>query len=226
MDDFCICNVTIVSLKRNEYLYNYVQHQSFDKEQLPSHIVKKYVPNKKMFGAIFMMILSITMLFSFRYSNIVSLNEIVDTATHILNPIDPLFSDIGDIVFTNGLNIVRLKNRELNFVVPVIYDNATINDNGIEFDVTANPVLVAIESGVVSDIYVDQNNIKCIKIKHTKDCFSIMKNVGILGVHIGAVVTKGKNIGTVKLPSKINLSIEINGDTKPLIIDGNSICVK
>lgn len=203
-------NLKVVTLKQNVYTYKKVKH---------------FKQNKKMLGTIFTFVLCLTILFSLKMINITSVNQVINTATYIVNPINPLYFDMGNIVFTNGYNVVRLEDKNLSFVVPVIYSQTEIKDNKIEFTIGNNPILKASENGVVSDIYYE-NNIKCIKIKHSKDTYSIIKNVDVLGVHLGAIVKQNQTIGTVKLNSIVTYIVEVGGEYKSLELNKETICVK
>ena len=130
---------------------------------------------------------------------------------------------MGDIVFTSMGEKVVLK-TSLEFKIPVIYNTYLVSDNNIEFEV-ASPIIYSMEKGVVSDIYVIGNNIKCVKIKHNKNTYSVIENVDILGVNIGAIVDKGQKIGTAKIGDKIRVYIEKSSEYKSLSITGNNICI-
>jgi hypothetical protein len=153
-----------------------------------------------------------------------SINSVVDTATYIYKPTNPLYFDMGNIVFTNGLNKVVLKEKLFKFKPIVNYANYQINENNIDFYVEENIGLFAPESGVVSDIFVEANNVKCLKIKHSKSTYSIIKNVNILGVNMGTLVSPGQMIGTVKNNEYVKLFIEVNGNIQKLKFDGINIC--
>ena len=198
-------NLKVVTLKQNVYTYKKVKH---------------FKQNKKMLGTIFTFVLCLTILFSLKMINITSVNQVINTATYIVNPINPLYFDMGNIVFTNGYNVVRLEDKNLSFVVPVIYSQTEIKDNKIEFTIGNNPILQASENGVVSDIYYEN------KIKHSKDTYSIIKNVDVLGVHLGAIVKQNQTIGTVKLNSIVTYIVEVGGEYKSLELNKETICVK
>ena len=148
----------------------------------------------------------------------------MSTISYIQNPIDSLYSDMGDIIFTSSGDKVILDSTSSEYVAPVVYSKYDIKDNGIEFTVFG-PIVSAVEKGVVSDIFVVGNNIKCIKIKHGRNVYSVLENVDIVGVNIGAIVDKGQKIGTAKIDSILKLSIEKNGSQMKLSIKDNLVWI-
>lgn len=202
----------IINLKQNIYEYKVFKPK----------IIKT---NRKMFSSIFLFVVVFFTYCCLNNINYMNANSVVDTATYIYKPTNPLYFDMGNIVFTNGLNKVVLKEKAFKFKPVVNYVNYQINENNIDFYVEENIGLYASEAGVVSDIYVESNNVKCLKIKHSKSTYSIIKNVNILGVHLGALVSQGQMIGTVKNNSFVKVYIEVNGIVQNLKFDGVNICV-
>lgn len=201
----------VIKVIQNNYVYKFKK-------------IKKV--SKSLFGTVACFLLVISLYTTFRYINEYRINEIYGMATYISNPINPLYSDMGNVVFTSNDGVVILDNKQLEFSVPVIYKSYRILDKSIEFEVGENPIISSIEKGVVSDIYVTSNNVKCIKIKHSNNMFSIIENVDILGVNIGAMVSKNQKIGTAKNDINILLSIEKSGEKIPLYINGNNVCLR
>ncbi len=202
----------IVNIKQNIYEYNVFK----------TKIIKS---NRKMFSSIFLFVVVFFAYCCLNNISYMNVNNIVDTATYIYKPTNPLYFDMGNIVFTNGLNKIVLKEKTFKFNPIVNYVNYQISENFIDFFVEENISLYAPESGVVSDIYIESNNIKCVKIKHSKSTYSIIKNVNILGVHLGALVKQNQMIGTVKNNTYVKMLIEVNGRSQNLSFDGKIICV-
>lgn len=203
-------NLKVTNLVQNKYVYRVLKTKPIRKSNIVSSIV--------------IFVLCIATLYGMSVSNNNYTTDIVSTISYINNPIDPLYSDMGDIVFTSSDGIVKLDEGNDDYTLPVTYRDYTIGEKCIEFDI-ASPLVCSIEKGVVSDIYVIGNNIKCIKIKHSRNVYSILENVDILGVHIGALVSKGQKLGTASMDSKIKLYLEVNGELKDISISGKSICV-
>lgn len=202
-------SLKVINLIQNNYIYHYKLHT--------------YKKKKSIVPTILIFVLSISILYSVKIFSYSYSEDIISTISYIQNPIDPLYSDMGDIVFTSMGEKVVLK-TSLEFKIPVIYNTYLVNDNNIEFEV-ASPIIYSMEKGVVSDIYVIGNNIKCVKIKHNKNTYSVIENVDILGVNIGAFVDKGQKIGTAKIGDKIRVYIEKSSEYKSLSITGNNICI-
>ena len=204
--------LNIVSLKQNIYIY-----KNFKPKTIKT--------SKNLVVSLIMFLCVIASYFCLNNINNFDVDKIVNTATYIYKPTEELYFDMGDVIFTNGLNKVVLKEKEFIFSPCVNYVNMQIEENSIDFYVEENITLFAPESGVVSDIYIESNNVKCLKIKHSKSTYSIIKNVGILGVHIGSLVKSGQMIGTVKNNSYVKMYIEVNGIAKPLNFRDGKICV-
>lgn len=202
-------NLKVINLVQNKYAYKFT---------------KRKKQSKSLISTFAFFLVSITMLCGLKLINNNYASEIVSTTTYISKPIYPLYSDIGDIVFTSNNQIVKLSNHNNDYQVPVIYRDVIEKENCIEF-LVASPIVGSIEKGVVSDIYVIGNNVKCIKIKHSKNIYSIIENVDILGVNIGALVNKNQKIGTAKIGENIRVYIEINGEQKSIKLDGKNICI-
>lgn len=204
-----INSLKVVSIIQNKYLYKVYK-------------IKKHKLNLVLSVGVF--VLCICSIFGLKTINNNYTSDIVSAVTYITNPINPLYSDMGDIVFTSSGGVVLLNNKSNNFNVPVTYSSYKV-ENGVAEFTPASPLLCSIEQGVVEDIYIIGNNIKCIKIKHSRSVYSVIENVDILGVHIGALVSKGQKLGTVNLNSSIKLCIYVNGEAKNISINGNNVCV-
>ena len=197
-------SLKVVSLVQNKYNYRVFKR-------------KMYKPHLVFCCAIFLVL--ITSLFSLKYYKNNYTSDIISTISYITNPVNPLYSDMGDIVFTSSNKLYKLNSEISEFSVPVIYNSYKIKDNSIEF-LVSGPLLNSIQQGIVEDIYVIGNNIKCVKVKHNRNIYSVIENVDILGVNIGSLVKQGQKIATVKDNSTIKLSIYENGEQKQIFVDG------
>ena len=201
-------NLKVTNLIQNNYIYRYKKTTRYK--------------NKNLVITMVMFILCISVVYGLKISTSYA-DDIISTISYIQNPIDSLYSDIGDIVFTSAGEKIILK-KDLDFVSPIIYGNCSALDNCIEFDV-ASPVICSMEKGVVSDIYIIGNNVKCVKIKHNRNVYSVIENVDVLGVNIGAIVEKGQKLGTANIGEKLRAYIEEFGEYKSLSINGKNICI-
>jgi hypothetical protein len=64
-----------------------------------------------------------------------------------------------------------------------------------------------------------------VKIKHNRNTYSVIENVDVLGVNIGAVLDKGQKLGISQIGDKIRVYIEVSGEYKSLYINGKNICI-
>ena len=64
-------------------------------------------------------------------------------------------------------------------------------------------------NGVIESIDIVGDRV--IKIKHSDTLYSIIKNINIVGVKVGDIVTQGKEIATAKLGDDVIFSIESDG---------------
>ena len=197
-------SLKVVSLVQNKYNYRVFKR-------------KIYKPNLVFCCAIFLVL--ITSLFSLKYYKNNYTSDIISTISYITNPVNPLYSDMGDIVFTSNNKLYKLDSKVSEFGSPVVYNSYNINEDGVEF-LVSGPLLKSVQQGVVEDIYIIGNNIKCVKVKHSRNVYSVIENVDVLGVNIGALVKQGQKIGTVKDNSTIKLSIFENGEQKQIFVDG------
>lgn len=202
-------NLKITKLVQNHYMYNIKR-------------IKKV--KKSVLSSILIFVISVTVIYGLNIWSNNYTSDIVSTISYIQNPIDPLYSDMGDIIFTSSGDKVILDCTSSEYAVPVVYSKYDIKDSGIEFTVFG-PIVSAVEKGVVSDIFVVGNNIKCIKIKHSRNVYSVLENVDIVGVNIGAIVDKGQKIGTAQIDSILKLSIEKNGIQMNLSIKDNIVWI-
>lgn len=139
------------------------------------------------------------------------LKQVVNSMAYIYNPVNSLYNDNSDIVFTNGsvLNV-----ESLNFVVPIKSAEFDVLQNGtIIFKPVKSIMVTACESGVVDGVGVTNDGVKYIKIKHTADIYSLIENVDIVGVQENEIVKKGQDIATCKLGEKLTFQL-FNGDIK------------
>ena len=165
----------IISLKYNAIIYKQIKHRK---------------QNRKILFSLVVFAILLCSVFTLKFIDVENVNQVLNTAAYLQNPINPLYSDMGNIVFTDGFNIVRLKNKDLDFEVPLIYKNVNQLDNALEFTTSDNLVLTAPEDGVVTDIFMVGTNVKCIKIKHSNNVYSIIANIDNLSLDNGQILKK------------------------------------
>lgn len=116
------------------------------------------------------------------------------------SPVNSLYNDNSDIIFTN--------NKIYDFVLPINGSIVSVqNDGNIMFDVVKSIMVMASEDGVVFQISSTLDGIKFIKIKHGDQLFSVIENVDIIGVSEGDIVKRGQDIATAKVGSSVTMRI-------------------
>lgn len=141
--------------------------------------------------------------FSFCY--ICGVNVFINNSVSVFNPISELYRDVETASFVSAGSI--------NFIAPVNTKLYKINGDSIDFTVDESIVVCAPETGVVSEIERGGNGqSKYIRIQHSDNIFSTIKNVKIIGVEKGEAVKQGKIIGSSNKDDIINFEIIIDGN--------------
>lgn len=122
----------------------------------------------------------------------------------VFNPVNSLYSDNSDIVFTSG------EISKLEFYLPMIGAKVENNNGVIELTVGKSIMVMSPESGEIADCGVTLNGVKYIKIKHNKNIYSVIENVDILGVVKGDIVKRGQDIASAKVGERVVLKIYEN----------------
>ena len=133
------------------------------------------------------------------------LSSIASGMVHIYSPVNSLYSDTGDIVFTNG---VVIEKEMLDFIIPIKGGKVEVDASGnILFYIESSIMVKSPEAGVVDDIGFSNDGKKYIKIRHTIEMYTIISNVDIIGVSRGEVVKKGTDIATAKENEIVTMQI-------------------
>jgi len=178
-------NVQILSIKRN---------------QIIRKVKKKNL--KVLIPLCFSVVVGIVSFFSI---NGVSINQICSSMCYIYNPVNSLYSDSSNIVFTS---VYSIKKESLNFVVPIMSSQPTINANGDINIVVGNSIMVkSIENGVVEEVGTTNDGVKYIKVFHCLDVYSVIENIDIVGVKVGDVLKKGQDMATAKQGNTVTLKL-------------------
>ncbi len=194
--------VLILSIKKNEIIQQ-----------------KRKIKRNYLFNLSFIFICLFTLLFS--SSNSIFSN-IKSNMVQIYNPVNSLYSDNSDIVFTNSN---ALNKDTLNFIVPIKGSNIEVDSNGtIVMNVVSYIIVTSIESGIVEETGITNDGIKYIKIRHNANVYSLIENVDIIGINKLDTVKSGQDIATAKVGDKVYLQI-FKDDNKitNLKIDQNKI---
>ncbi len=136
--------------------------------------------------------------------------SVSDLMLKVYNPINQLFNYEGGIIFTNN-SLQVINNKVLKFITPIKCSNITNINGELNYEIDSNIMVVAPEAGVIKEIGVLPNNQKYIEILHGKNIISRIENVYIVGVVAGQVVSKGKDIATVKLLETVKFMLFEDG---------------
>ena len=175
--------VKILSVKKNEIIVN----------------VKK--STRKQFA------LPILTIFAFICIGIINIGNFGSYIANVYNPVNSLYSDNSDIVFTNGVIV----SDNMSFYVPIVANYKIMQNGIIEFEVNNSIMVKACESGIIDEIGTTNDGIKYIKIKHSETIYSVIENFDIVGVAESTIVKRGQDIATAKLGDRLNFYIVKNG---------------
>ena len=142
--------------------------------------------------------------------NNASISKICNNMCYVYNPVNTLYNDNGNIIFTS-INIVNKGN--LDFVLPVSGAIVEVGGNGnIMLTISKSIMVKSCENGVIDEVGTSIDGIKYIKILHTVDMYSIIENLDVVGVVEGETVKRGQDIATAKDGSVVTLRIFNNGE--------------
>ena len=150
-------------------------------------------------------LLSFVLVFSFGDSGIRSMGV---SMSKIYNPVNSLYSDNSDIVFTNG----TLSGENLSFFVPVVGNYEIIGDGTVVFTIKNSIMVKSSESGIVKEIGISNNGVKYIKIKHSENIWSLIENLDIVGVTENQVVKRGQDIATARVGESVRFLLFKNNN--------------
>ena len=135
--------------------------------------------------------------------------EIAEKMCYVYNPVNSLYNDNSDAIFTNG---IFSEKEKLNLVLPIKGAVAEVlSDGTIQFEIMDSIMVVACESGVIDEVGITTDGVKYIKIKHKLDVTSLIENVDIIGVQRGDMVKSGQDIATVKKGEFVRFQLWQNG---------------
>jgi len=143
----------------------------------------------------------LTIILSFCY--MYNINNKVQDSIKVFNPISELYRNVETASFVNNIG-------SINFIAPIKTENYKINSHSIEFVVEDSCVVCSPERGVVCEIGNYNNASKYIKLQHSNNLFSIIKNINVVGVKEGYNVKQGEVIATVKEKEIIIFEIEVD----------------
>ena len=139
--------------------------------------------------------------------NFFGMQELGLNMSKIFNPVNSLYSDNSDVIFTGG-NL-----SGMDFSVPLLGANYNIDNGTIYFEVKSSIMVKSCGSGIVSEVGSTNDGVKYIKIMHSENIWSLYENVDILGVQKDQIVKKGQDIATAKVGEIVSFQM-FNNDSK------------
>jgi hypothetical protein len=183
-------NVEILSLKKNDIVY----------------VVKLKKRKKINFSKINFVTFIVGV---FAYFSLTSINYVSLVASVFYSPVNSLYNDSSEVVFTSGGDIQKEK---FIFTIPNIGGDYEVLEDGAILICAKNSIMIkSCEDGIVDDVGVDLDGNKYIKINHGKKYQTIISGVDISGVDKGVIVKRGQDIATSQISHKIFLRIYENG---------------
>jgi hypothetical protein len=178
----------------------YAQILSLKKIQIIKHVKKRrYKVLTPLCSVVIVCLITLFTLGGTRLSNI------CNSMCYIYNPVNSLYSDNSNIIFT-GVNV--LTKESLDFVIPITSGESSVDEFGNVMIVVKNSIMVkSIESGVVEDVGVTLDGVKYIKILHAIDTHSLLENLSFVGVKKGDIIKKGQDIATAKEGDRVTLKL-------------------
>ena len=128
--------------------------------------------------------------------------------SYVYNPINPLYNDSSNIVFTSNLTYNQYNvEKDVEFLVPVITNKITFEQASITFEITDSVLVTASADGVVENVGTLESGAKYILIKHSKSLNTRYENVDIAGVVPGDEVHAGQDIATAKVGATVSFVV-------------------
>lgn len=137
----------------------------------------------------------------------VGANAWYDSVQSVYSPTTQLYSDEGNVVFTNNESVLS---HSGSFDLPMIDGEIKIEDGKIVVVPNANIIISTPCPGVVEQVGISNDGKKYIKIKHTTKIYSVVENVDMVCVNEKDIVKRGDKIATANSDKIITISIYKN----------------
>lgn len=148
--------------------------------------------------------------------------EITSAYALVYNPVNPLYNNFNDVVFTSAQNDKTL-NKNLKFLVPVKSSKFESENGELKFFIDNSIMVKSCEDGIVCGMGVLPNGEKYLEIKHSPSVVSRYSNIDITGVVINQLVKKGKDVATAKLGEYLRFSVFVDGVSQNLTVSKNLV---
>ena len=132
--------------------------------------------------------------------------EVYNRVCYVIAPTKSLYSDNADVMLVNMLT------KDLKIMLPVKICEYVVADGAINITVGADIMLVSPENGVITNTGFVSDNTKYVEISFAGNVMCRIDNIDILGVKVGDIVKKGKDIATLRANSMVRMTIFENGN--------------
>lgn len=136
-------------------------------------------------------------------------------------PVNPLYQDLGGIIFTSSGEVFFKNNKPLKMITPIVSSEVVAENGELVFTVKGSIMVLAPEDSVVEAVGVLPNGLKYIELKHNNQISSRIENIDIAGVAPKQLIKKGKEIATAKAGGTITFSVYNNGIKVPNLCMNN-----
>lgn len=142
-----------------------------------------------------------------------SYSNVVQTTMNYFNPVNPLYNEIGKIVFAGGNSVIYNAEKNVTLSVPILSSNTSVNTDSIEFEIKDSIMVMSSGDGIIEEVGTLANGQKYISIKHSKSITTRYENIEIAGVVPGEIVKSGQDIATAKIGEYVKFVILQNDAT-------------
>lgn len=182
--------------------------------------IKKQTRKNFLFSGVALVVLMLSCCM-IKYVNI--FNGYANLCSQIYAPINSLFNDSGGIIFTGKFSSNTNK-KTLKLLTPIKSSKVESINGELHYTIDASIMVLSPEDGIVKAVGVLPSGEKYIEIAHSGNIFSRIENIGILGVILGEVVAKGKDIATATVGEVVRFSVYVDGIKQTNItLDKNQI---
>lgn len=147
------------------------------------------------------------------------------TIQYIYNPVNPLYNDLGQIIFTSNSKYNEYNiEKDVTTIVPIISSKFNSKQDHIAFEILESVMIMSAADGVVEVVDTTQEGVRYIEIKHSKSLKTRYENVEIAGVVPGDIVKQGQDIATAKTGDIVKFYVIKNGQPQGnLTINKNKV---
>lgn len=172
--------------------------------------VKKNILKSYSFVLAFMLICAVAFSISFIQGEYYK--ALQTTINYIYNPVNPLYNDLGHIIFTSNSKYNEYNiEKDVTTIVPIISSKLKAEQDHIAFEVAESVMVMAAADGVVETVDTTADGTRYLEVKHSKSITTRYENVDIAGVVPGDIVKQGQDIATAKTGETVKFYVLKSG---------------